>query len=415
MNAIRNLFLLLIPALTPGLAGPASAEDPKPSKPNILFIFSDDQSHRTCGCYPEAFDWVKTPNIDRLAKRGVRFASAYFGAWCTPSRAAMLTGRHPFGVESLRSQGKYPGGTYDPKQCPFWPRVFRENGYTTAQIGKWHTGNDAGFGRDWDYQVVWNRPAHPDNAFAYYGDQLTSVNGGKAELVKGYPTDNYTNWAVEYVQGKHRDPKKPWYLWLCYGATHGPYTPAERHRDLFPGVKVPIPADIYKPRSGKPDYVQQLDVWIKGKEGQPVLKNSKEDRDKTLRDWVRQYQQTAVALDEGVGRVLAALEESGQARNTLVVFASDQGFAWGQHGFMHKLAPYDANMRAPLIVSMPGRLPEGAVCHTPVGGVDLVPTFFRFAGLGLPWEMHGHGLTPLLRKPDGGRWGVTPPAVHTPS
>src|SRR3954469_17152001 len=101
MNTLRIPLFLLVPVML-ALNAPARAgEDSTPAKPNILFLFSDDQSHRTCGCYPEAFDWVKTPNIDRLAKRGVRFANAYFGAWCTPSRAAMLTGRHPYGIESL--------------------------------------------------------------------------------------------------------------------------------------------------------------------------------------------------------------------------------------------------------------------------------------------------------------------------
>ena len=98
--------------------------------------------------------------------------------------------------------------------------------------------------------------------------------------------------------------------------------------------------------------------------------------------------------------MLAALEQSGQLENTLVVLTADQGYAWGHHGFRAKLAPYDANIRSPLIISMPGTLPEGEVCRTPVGGTDLPPTFFRFAGLELPWAMHGHDLTPLLKDPD---------------
>lgn len=387
------LTLLLLPTL--------AAAAPETQRPNILFIFTDDQSHRTVSCYREAYPWVRTPNIDRLAARGVRFVHAYIGTWCMPSRATLLTGRHPHGVESMRMVGQYPGSTYDAQQCRFWPKVFRENGYVTAQIGKWHTGTDTGFGRDWDYQVVWNRPAHPENATNYYDNQLLSVNGGKDELVTGYSTDNYTRWAVEFIQGKHRDPKKPWYLWLCYGGIHGPYTPAPRHRDAFPGVTIPIPADIYPPRPGKPDYARTMETWVKGRAGQPVVKDARgAAADKTLHDWVRQYQQCALALDEGVGRLLAVLEETGQAKQTLVVFTSDQGFAWGQHGFRHKLAPYDANLRAPCIVSMPGTLPEGAVCTRPVSGADLVPTFFRFAGIPLPWEMHGHDLTPLLRQPD---------------
>ena len=120
----------------------------------------------------------------------------------------------------MRMEGKYPGSKYDPAKCPFWPSVFRKNGYQTAHIGKWHTGIDAGFGRDWDFQMVWNRPAHPDNAPNYYDNQLISKNGGEPVMTKGYTTDNYTDWAIDYIDGKERDSEKPWYLWLCYGAVH---------------------------------------------------------------------------------------------------------------------------------------------------------------------------------------------------
>ncbi len=381
----------------------------KTNRPNILFIYTDDHSHRTVSCYPEAYDWVRTPNIDRLAAEGVRFSHAYIGTWCMPSRAALLTGHHPYGVESMRMVGQYPGSEYDPQKCPFWPSVFRQHGYVTAQIGKWHTGTDTGAGRDWDYQRVWNRPRYPDNAGHYYYDQLIETNGGKPELVKGYSTDNYTNWALDFVRGEHRNPDKPWYLWLCYGAVHGPFTPADRHLSAYPDAKVPVPADIYPPRSGKPQYVQKLNYWAKGPDGQPFLRGNKLSQltventtaihGNSLNNWVRQYHQGVLAIDEGVAKLIAALEETGQRDNTLIVFTSDQGFAWGQHGFRHKLAPYDATIRSPLIVSMPSKLPKKAVCEHPVAGVDLVPTYFHFAGIDLPWEMHGHDLSPLLENP----------------
>lgn len=365
-------------------------------RPNILFIYTDDQSHRTVSCYREAYPWARTPHIDRLAARGVRFRHAYIGTWCMPSRASLLTGRHPHGVESMRMEGKYPGSTYTPEKCPFWPKEFRKHGYVTAQIGKWHTGTDAGFGRDWDYQVVWNRPAHPDNSTHYYDDQLLSFNGGPPARTEGYSTDRYTGWAEEFIRGKHREGGKPWYLWLCYGAVHGPSIPADRHRQDYAGVEVPVPEDVYPPRPGKPAYMQKIARWVRGDDGRPRLRTK---NGKTLTEAVRQVQQVVRAIDEGVGRLMKALEESGQLERTLVVFTSDQGFAWGQHGFAEKAAPYDANLRAPFIVSQPGTLPEGVVCETPVGGVDLVPTFFRSAGLDLPWRMDGHDLTPLLKDP----------------
>jgi arylsulfatase A-like enzyme len=378
--------------------------------PNILFIYTDDHSYRTLSCYEHAEPWARTPHMDRLATRGVRFTHAYIGTWCMPSRVTLLTGLHSYAANSMRMDGPYPGSEYDPGACPFWPAVFRQNGYHTAQIGKWHAGRDAGFGRDWDHQIVWNRPKYPANAPNYYYDQLISIDGTEPQVVPGYSTDNYTRWAVEYVRGAHRDPGKPWFLWLCYGGVHAPYTPANRHLQDYPGVSAATPADIYPPRPGKPGYMQSIAAWERGPVGEPVLSTKalgseigddvRRDKGRTLSEWSRQYHQAVRALDEGIGQVLAALEDSGQLADTLVVLTADQGYAWGQHGFRAKLAPYDANIRSPLIVSMPGTLPEGQVCRTPVGGADLPPTFFRFAELELPWSMHGHDLTPLLKDSD---------------
>ena len=391
-------------------------------QPNILFIYTDDQSTRTVGCYEDAFDFVKTPNIDALAKSGVRFARAYIGSWCMPSRATMLTGHHQHGVESMRMEGEYPGSAYDPKLSPFWPTVFRQHGYVTAQIGKWHTGVDGGYGRDWDYQIIWNRPKYVKNSPNYYHDQLTEFNGGTAQLVKGYTTDNYTKWAVEFINGKGRDEEKPWYLWLCYGAVHGPFTPADRHKGNYKAAKVQVPKDVYPPRPGKPKYVQKMEHW-EPKNGEPVEKKvrelgpvgMKDIPGRPLRDWIRQYHEGVRAIDQGVGRLLQALKESGQDENTLVVFTSDQGFAWGQHGFKSKVGPYHATVGAPLIIRLPAvkaRKTAGRVVTEPVSGVDLPPTFFAQAGLPLPWKMHGEDLSPLLDDPKAKR---TAPAmlVHT--
>ena len=391
-------------------------------QPNILFIYTDDQSTRTVGCYEDAFDFVKTPNIDALAKSGVRFARAYIGSWCMPSRATMLTGHHQHGVESMRMEGEYPGSAYDPKLSPFWPAVFRQHGYVTAQIGKWHTGVDGGYGRDWDYQIIWNRPKYVKNSPNYYHDQLTEFNGGTAQLVKGYTTDNYTKWAVEFINGKGRDKEKPWYLWLCYGAVHGPFTPADRQKGNYKAAKVPVPKDVYPPRPGKPKYVQKMEHW-EPKNGEPVERKvrelgpggMKDIPGRPLRDWIRQYHEGVRAIDQGVGRVLQALKESGQDENTLIVFTSDQGFAWGQHGFKSKVGPYHATVGAPLIIRLPAvkaRKTAGRVVTEPVSGVDLPPTFFAQAGLPLPWKMHGEDLSPLLEDPKAKR---TAPAmlVHT--
>lgn len=399
---MKRILIVYLIVLISGLTSSLKAKE----RPNILFIFTDDQSHRTVSCYDQAYDWVNTPNIDQLASTGVRFNQAYIGTWCMPSRATQLTGYHQFGVESMRMEGEYPGSVYDPSKTPFWPSVFRQHGYTTAQIGKWHTGVDNGYGRDWDYQIVWNRPAHPDNAGNYFDDQIVEING-KSTRVQGYTTDWYTERADQFIRGDHRDAEQPWYLWLCFGAVHGPFTPAERHVDAYPNAKVPVPKDIFtgENRADKPKYVQIRDRWALNKNGEPELKSGVQQRTvknapihgNTLQNWVRQYQQGVLAIDDAVGKLVASLKETGQYENTLIVFASDQGIAWGQKGFQQKIAPYDANIRGPLIMSLPGKIEAGGVVDAAVSGVDLPPTFFDYAGLPLPWRMHGHSLTPVLR------------------
>src|SRR5262249_34020263 len=147
---------------------------------------------------------------------------------------------------------------------------------------------------------------------SYYDKQRISFNGAKPAIVEGYSTDNYTDWAVNFIQGKERDKNKPWFLWLCYGATHGPSTPAERHKNAYSGVKVDSPKDLFGPRPGKPAYVQKLDVWEKDAQGEPIFKGRK---NRTLTEAVRKYNQCALAIDEGVARLLQALRASGQLEN----------------------------------------------------------------------------------------------------
>jgi arylsulfatase A-like enzyme len=386
---------------------PAVRAADAPKKPNVLFIFADDQSYKTVGCYPESWPWVRTPNIDALAKSGVRFHGAYLGAWCMPSRASMLTGHHPHAIQSMRMEGKYPGSIYDPKQCPFWPALFRKNGYHTAQIGKWHTGTDAGFGRDWDYQIVWNRPKHPENAGAYYEKQLLAFNG-EEKMQDGYPTDNYTKWAVEYVKGANRDKDKPWFLWLCYGSVHGPSKPAARHKGKYKDLKVPEPSDLLGPWPGKPDYLKDNLAWRKDKDGRIVAGSNGEfvgddagGRGTEYADWVRQVNECVPAIDEGVGALITALKETGQLENTLVIYTADQGYAMGEHGMRMKIAPYDASYRSPFIASMPGTVAAGKNCKRVVNMPDLVATFFSFAGANpSSSDLHGRDLTPLLKNPD---------------
>ena len=301
-----------------------------------------------------------------------------------------LTGLQPHAIRGLQFR-QNPHSTYDPAICRFWPAALRKAGYCTAQIGKWHLSTDAGHGRDWDHSVVWFQ-SYTKAAGGYYRNQKLSFDGGPLKPVDGYSTDNYTRYALDFIRRPH---DKPWLLWLCYDAVHSPYLSAERHNSHYRNEEaVPTPADIFPPRPTKPTYMHRYGVWSPGPDGVPVKGK------RTLPEAVRQYNRAVLGIDEGVGQLRQALEQTGQLSNTSIVFTSDQGFAWGQHGFEWKVAPYDANLRAPFIARLPGRVAEGKVCQHPVAMLDLVPTIFRLAGTPPPWPMHGHDLSIILKKPD---------------
>ncbi len=370
------------------------------SRPNILFIYTDDQSHRTLSCYADegARPWAKTPNIDRLAAEGVRFSAAYGASWCVPSRASVLTGLLSHSIPGVDLDGDAEkkskrswatlGNAYDPDITPMWPKNLRESGYDTAMIGKWHLGQNAGHGRLWDHSVVWDQNLPKGD---WYNDQTLSIDGAEPVVVPGYSTDVYTRFAVDYVRREH---DKPWLLWLCYNAPHLPNTVHPRHRDQYKDGEVAIPEDIFGPRPDKPAYLRDRTMFQRADDGSPRYGKH------TLPDMVRGYNELVSSIDDGVGRLLKTLEDSGQLDNTLVVFTSDQGFAWGEQGFAWKVGPYDACLRMPLIFRYPGKVAEGKVCHQPASLLDVIPTVLGFADLPLPWKMHGHDLRPLLTKPD---------------
>lgn len=355
-------------------------------KPNILYIFTDDQTPRTISCYPEAHPWAKTPNIDKLAQSGIRFTHCYTGAICVPSRANALTGRLQTGCT---------------KQTPYWTEHLRKQGYYTGMVGKWHW-HVPQHGTAWDWSVVWEHYL-PENLTNYYVNQPVRIHGDKLVDLGGYSTDRYTDYTIEFLNERAKEPDKPWYFWVCYGAVHSPYTPAERHKqDYADAPETEIPVDIFGPRPDKPENMINVSMWSKNKHGKPVRGK------RSLDACVKQYNQAVRAIDENVGRIMKALQDNGQAENTIVFFTSDQGYAWGQHGLMGKIAPYDANINAPLIVASPTRFPQGKVCRHPVSGPDIIRTFHSLAGMEPAIELHGRDFSALLVSPETDTWTTEP-------
>lgn len=390
-GTMHSLLILLIAAPLSRAAGP--------TRPNILYLFADDQSYRSVGAYHSGWRWVKTPNIDSLARKGIRFDSAYCGSWCLPSRVTILTGLQPHSVRGFDPATR----TFDPAACRFWPAAFRSSGYETAFIGKWHIkgyGDQNLWSRDWDHWVAWDHTREGNGG--YYGErsndgaQLLNIDGVDRRE-REYPTDNYTRHAVDFIESPHN---QPWFLWVCYGASHAPYVPAPRHADAYEDDPVDIPSDVFGPRPDKARIMRDFTMFRRGQSPGDPARYATNYLTATIPECVRTQNRTSLALDEGVGKIIEALRRSGQLSNTLIVYASDDGFPWGEQGFANKNGPYDACQRTPLIVSWPGHVPEGAVCRSPVGQIDLVPTFFTASGIPVPWPMQGHDLSPLFADPD---------------
>ena len=140
-------------------------------KPNILYIFSDDQSYRTVSCYPDSYDWVKTPNIDKLAEGGIRFNNAYMAPFCVASRITHMTGNLPHSAQGTFKEASPLSGTAlkeEIRKFPFWPQTLKESGYHTGMVGKWHIySRMPAIGVDWDYAAYW----HKKMINAYYYNQ----------------------------------------------------------------------------------------------------------------------------------------------------------------------------------------------------------------------------------------------------
>ena len=382
----NNYFLIFLGLLMLTTLNTSGQKTKNLNRPNILYIFTDDQSIRTISCYPQAQPWAHTPNIDKLAEEGVKFSYCYTGAKCVPSRGNALTGKLQFNYT---------------KETLYWPVDFRKQGYYTGMIGKWHW-NIPRHDETWDWSAVWEHYL-PENHRNYYLDQKLRMNGDTL-LPIGYSTDSYTDLTIDFIRNRAQEKDQPWFFWLCYGAVHGPYTPADRHQELYlDKPETQIPVDVFGPRPDKPEHMVNMSMWKKDKEtGKPVYGK------KSLDSWVKQYNQTVRAIDEGVGRIMAALTETGQLENTIVVFTSDQGYAWGQHGYKLKIGPYDATLLAPLIVVNQQKFPKGEICNYPVNGADLIATFHSIGNVSPSTKLDGRDLSKLFINPTKKNWESEP-------
>lgn len=403
------------------------------TRPNILFIFTDDHAAHSMRCYGSKIN--QTPNLDRIAKEGMLFKNCFCtNSICGPSRAVILTGKHSHLNGFIRNEGQ---GPFDGSQQTF-PKLLQQAGYQTAMLGKWHLISDP-TGFDYWNILVGQGP--------YYNPPMIE-NGNRVQYT-GYTTDVITDHALGFLKDK-RDKSKPFLLMYQHKAPHREWQPGPKYLTLYDDVTIPEPEtlfDDYKGR-GRPAHEQtmsvakdlteldlkltppknltpeQLAAWTAAYEPKNKAFREANLAGKELVRWkyqryIKDYLRCVASVDENVGRVLNYLDESGLASNTVVIYSSDQGFYLGEHGWFDKRFMYEESYRQPLLVRWPGKVKPGSVNSDLVSNLDFAETMLAAAGAPIPADMQGQSLVPLLmgRTPSDWRKSLyyhyyEHPAVH---
>jgi len=346
---------------------------------NVLFIAVDDLNTRV-GCYGAA---VKTPNIDRLASRGVRFDRAYCQyPLCNPSRSSMLSGRRPPRTQIMENLTWFRDKMPD---VVTMPQFFRQNGYHTMVSGKiFHGGLDDD--KAWDTGGTPLSRQAPRNP-AQQKDREKTADRWLALDDAGAQTADVrnTNRAIELLKQKHT---KPFFLAAGFAKPHVPFLAPRKYFDLYDPAQMELPPDFRPlPPADSPAYRTNFDIFIR----RPASETE-------ARQMIAGYYAATSFMDAELGRLLDALDASGHRGNTVVVFFGDHGFHLGEKGMWSKMSLFEASTRVPLIISAPG-MTVGGVSPRTVELVDLYPTLADLCGLRAPASLDGESLGPLLKNP----------------
>lgn len=363
----------------------------QPTRPNIVFIMTDDHAAHAISSYGSKL--IKTPHLDRLAKQGMRFENAFVtNSICTPSRAVILTGKysHLNGV---------PVFNHIDNTQPLVSKYLQAAGYHTGMIGKWHLGgnnpnrpND-GSPTGFDY---WN--ILPGQG-AYFDPVMIEM--GQRKKLTGYATDIITDLSMDFI--KKRPTDKPFFLMYHHKAPHRNWQPAEKYRKQYENYEPPIPATFDDDYKGKSDASKQATMHIDADLNESDVKGKPPAglSGAALKKWkftryMQDYLACVQSVDDNIGRFLDFLDQSGLAENTIVIYTSDQGFFLGEHNFYDKRFMYEESLRTPFIVRWPKRIKAGTVSKSMILNLDFAPTFLDAAGAKIPADMQGRSILPLF-------------------
>ncbi len=390
---MRNRFSLLLAVLTLALAASAfGASD----KPNVLFLICDDLN---CDLGAYGHPQVKSPNIDRLAARGRLFERAYCQyPLCGPSRASFMTGLYPDQNLVKRNAIYIREHVPDVKTIP---QMFRDNGYFATRIGKifhYNVPKHIGTGGH-DDPYSWNATFNPHGRDVDDEDLIFTLRKGTfggtlswlaADGTDAEQTDGIA--AAEAVRRlkQHAQNKRPFYLAVGLYRPHTPYVAPKKYFDLYPTSEINVPKE---PKG----YLETLPA-----QAQKSVRRKKEQidlPDDIARRAIQAYHASITFADAQVGQILDALDETGLAKNTVVLFTSDHGYHMGEHGHWQKTTLFENAARVPLIIAGPGVKAPGKRTTTPVEMVDFYPTLAELCGLKTPKYISGVSLAPALKNP----------------
>jgi choline-sulfatase len=368
---------------------------PGQEQPNFLFLFSDDQTFRAVG-YAHELE-VKTPQLDRLAERGLRFTDCfnqggYSGAVCIPSRAMLNTGRTVWQCADSTRQGVRPG-------VALWGETLRQAGYDTFMAGKWHLDQQA---LERSFQTLGPLtggflPSTPEGGPAYHRPAPRNPWRPDRPEWKGHWLDvngkvvhssvRIADAAIDYLRTNVTTSVKPFFMYVAFNAPHDPRQSPREFLDMYP------PDDLRVPRNFLPIHPFPIDG--PGYKGRDEILAPYPRTPEIIQVHLQEYYAMITHLDSQIGRVLDALEASGKAGNTIIIFTSDQGLAVGQHGLLGKQNLYEHSIRMPFILAGPG-IPKHRKSDALFNMQSLFATTCEMAGVPVPASVQFPSLVPLI-------------------
>ncbi|MHC4671605.1 MAG: sulfatase-like hydrolase/transferase [Planctomycetota bacterium] len=376
-NFLLGLVVIAAAAVQPNML---IAQTNFPKRPNILFLFTDDQRFDTIAALGNSE--IKTPNMDKLVRSGMTFTHAHImgsmsGAVCMPSRAMLMTGRTLFHLQGA--------GNKIPLGHKTLPEVLRKAGYNTFGTGKWHNGTDV-YARSFTNggKIFFGGMSDHLHVPVYDFDPAGRYSKDRRYIAGKFSSNLFSDAAIEFIKNYKDD--RPFFAYVSYTAPHDPRMAPKEYADMYPPVKIRLPKNFLPQHPFDNGEMKIRDELLAPFPRTPAV----------IREHIAGYYWMISHLDAQIGRVLQALEAGRHADNTIIVFSGDNGLAVGQHGLMGKQNLYDHSVRVPLIISGPN-LPKGKKCAALCYLLDIFPTLCDLTGVAIPDSVEGKSLVPLLQ------------------